>query len=280
MLKRCSRLLQAKKQTASSFMAAAGKTGNEEKYAQVAMEYIYEKNHVNDGRKRLRDVQGERALQLAYDRFSAVGDKAFDERMQRLVDRMNEAVEAIPDALRDEALLLNSQQPPLNYRLPTLTPPIHSYEPGFGLDVPQLRAQQMEYPPLVRPTDPMQFGGEASDSFPFVDAESIRTLTLDSKAKFEREHGEIRQAAPVTGVEGEAWEAYAALNKKALARQELILQLCGDPEFKERYDSDEEYRQQVWSERGMLPLEIEDDSPPPHQVHYAQEPAYQPFRTM
>ncbi len=260
-------------------MAAAGKTGNEEKHAQVAMEYIYEKNHVNDGRKRQRDVDAERQQQLAYDRYCAVGDSAFQRRMERLLQRMNEAVEAIPEALRDEALLVNAQQPPLSYRMPSMTPPIAGYEPGFGLDVPQLRSQQAEYPAVIRPTDHMQHGDDAPN-FPFVDPEALRTLTLESRAKFEKEHGEIRQAAPVTGVEGEAWECYAALHKKALARQELILQLCSDPPFKEEYDNDPVFRQQVWHERGLVPLVLEDDAPPPEHLHYAQEPAYHPFRTI
>jgi hypothetical protein len=163
--------------------------------------------------------------------------------------------------------------------MPSLTPPIPGYEPGFGLDVPQLRAQQAEYPPLVRPTDRLQYSDEAPE-FPFVDPEAVRATTLEQKAKLVKEHGEIRQAAPVTGAEGEAWEAYVALNIKALARQELVIQLCTDPMLKAEYDSDESFRQRVWAERGLTSLEIEDDAPVPDKLHYAQEPTYHPFRTM
>lgn len=54
-MSRC-RLLLQKKQTANAYAAAAGKVGGEEKWAQAAMQYIYEKRHVNDSRKRQYDV--------------------------------------------------------------------------------------------------------------------------------------------------------------------------------------------------------------------------------
>ncbi|ESL11229.1 hypothetical protein TRSC58_01026 [Trypanosoma rangeli SC58] len=181
---------------------------------------------------------------------------------------------------REEALLLSSEQPPGNYRRPSLTPPVPGYEPGYGLDVPQLCSQQAEYPPVVRPTDALEFGADADPSFPFVDAHRIEDLTALCAQKLEEWHGEIREAAPLTGVEGEAWEAYVALQKKALARQQLIFDLCNNPELREQYDADSEFREQQWAERGMLPLEISEEELREVERHYAQEPAYHAFRKL
>ncbi|EAN78583.1 uncharacterized protein TEOVI_000137800 [Trypanosoma equiperdum] len=279
----CCLLLQ-KKQTAASYMANAGKVGSEEKWAQAAMEYLHEKRHCNDSRKRQHDVDNERRMAFAFDRYCSVNEKIFTERLSRLSDRMTEALETIKqlgmDHALEEALMLSSEQPPLNFRRPTLTPPVAGYEPGFGLDVPQLRSRQAEYPPVGRPTDAMEFGEEKDPSFPLVESFRVEDLTTQCLNELEERHGEIREAAPTTGVEGEAWEAYVALQKKALARQQLIFELCNDGELRERYDSDVAFRQRVWEERGMLPLEIERERLHEEPRHYAQEPAYHPFRKM
>lgn len=283
-MRRAFSLLQ-KKQTQAGFLATAGKVGNEEKWAHAVMEYIYEKNHVTDPKKRARDIQQEQSMSFAFDRLDDVAQRNFELRMSRLIARMNEAVEAIPsDELREEALLINAQQPPLNFRRPSLTPPIFGYESGFGFEVPQLRAQVPEYPPVVRPTDHLQYGGnstpEAQESFPFVEPDDIGKLTQAAQAKLELEHGEIREAAPITGVEGESWEAYVALNKVALARQQLILDLAADAELKERYDSDEVFRSEELHRRGIVNLEAEEVDPGRLSVHrhFSQEPHYQPIR--
>lgn len=278
-----------KRQTQSGFMAAAGKVGNEEKWSHAVMEYIYEKNHATDPKKRLRDVEAEVSMSLAYDRYNAVAQGHFEDRMKRLLTRLTEALESIPcDAMREEALLLNSQQMPLNFRRPSLTPPVHGYEPGYGLDVPQLRAQLSEYPLTVRPTDRMEFGSEAhhEGAFPFVETDDIALLTASASTKLMDEHGALREAAPVTGVEGEAWEAYVALCKKALARQKLIVDLSMDVELRERYDSDEAFRTEELQRRGMQELSVENVDTcrlgvmdPAHR-HYAQEPHYQPIRNL
>ncbi|EKF27650.1 hypothetical protein MOQ_008618 [Trypanosoma cruzi marinkellei] len=276
-------LLQ-KKQTAAGYMASAGKVGSEEKWAQAAMEYLHEKRHCNDSRKRQHDVDNERRIALAFDRYCAIGEKQFAARMSRLAARMTEALEAMAELgmeqAREEALLLSSEQPPGNYRRPSLTPPVPGYEPGYGLDVPQLSSQQAEYPPIVRPTDALEFGANADPSFPFVDAYRVEDLTALCAQELEERHGEIREAAPLTGVEGEAWEAYVALQKKALARQQLIFDLCNDPELREKYDADAEFREQQWAERGMLPLEIKEEELREVERHYAQEPAYHAFRKL
>ncbi|ORC90601.1 uncharacterized protein TM35_000083990 [Trypanosoma theileri] len=276
----CRRVLLQKKQTAAGYMASAGKVGSDEKWAQAAMEYLHEKNHCNDARKRQHDVDHERRLAHAFDRLCALQEKQFAARLSRLAGRMSAALEALDGEAREEALLLAAEQPPGGVRRPSLTPPRAGYEPGFGLDVPQLRAQQAEYPPCRRPTDAMEAGEEADPDFPFVEAHRVEDLTAQCTEMLEQRHGEVREAAPLTGVEGEAWEAYVALQKKALARQQLIFDLCNDPELREKYDQDEEFRKQQWSERGMLPLEIEEEQLREEERHYAQEPAYHPFRKM
>ncbi|KAG5493566.1 hypothetical protein JIQ42_01938 [Leishmania sp. Namibia] len=272
-----------KKQTAAGYMASAGKVGSEEKWAQAAMEYIHEKNHVNDARKRQQDVDQERSIANAYDRYSAVSEAKFDERLSRLIARMSEALEemrklGLKGAL-EEAVLLNSEQPPGHYRRPSLTPPLVGYEPGFGLDVPQLRGQQAEYPPLRRPTDWLEFGEGGSDDFPYVDVHKIEDLTAKHERQLEEQHGVLREAAPLTGVEGEGWEAYVALHRKALARQHLIMDLHNDPELRNKYDADKAFRAAEWKRRGMGTLDIEAPLERDAELHYAQVPAYEAFRS-
>ncbi|CAJ1033483.1 hypothetical protein, conserved [Leishmania lindenbergi] len=278
-----STVLCQKKQSAAGYMASAGKVGSEEKWAQAAMEYIHEKNHVNDARKRQQDVDQERSISGAYDRYSAVSEAKFDKRLSRLIARMSEALEemqklGLKEAL-EEAVLLNSEQPPGHYRRPSLTPPLVGYEPGFGLDVPQLRSQQAEYPPLRRPTDWLEFG-EGGDDFPYVDTHKIEDLTAKHEARLEEQHGVLREAAPLTGVEGEGWEAYVALHRKALARQHLIIDLHNDPELRAKYDADETFRAAEWEKRGIKPLHIEAPLERDVEFHYAQVPAYEAFRSL
>ncbi|KPA76587.1 putative mitochondrial hypothetical protein [Leptomonas pyrrhocoris] len=276
-------LLCQKKQTAAGYMASAGKVGSEEKWAHAAMEYIHEKNHVNDARKRQQDVDQERSIASAYDRYSAVAEAKFDARMAALVSRMSTALEEMQklglDNCVEEAVLLNSEQPPGSYRRPSLTPPLLGYEPGFGLDVPQLRSQQAEYPPVRRPTDTLEFGAQEAAEFPFVDAHQIEDLATKLEAQVEEQHGTLREAAPITGVEGEAWEAYVALQRKALARQQLIMDLHNDPELRKKYDADEEFRVAEWERRGMGVLEVEAPLARDVELHYAQAPAYVAFRS-
>lgn len=277
-MRRVFTLLQ-KKQTQSGYLAAAGKTGSEEKWAQASMEYIYEKIHVTDPKKRKRDIESENQASYAYDRFDRVSSVQFEHRMARLISRLTEAIEAIPsNELLEEAIMVNSQQPPLNFRRPSLTPPIFGYEPGFGFDVPQLKVQPMEFPSVLRPTDRLE--QDSGPAFPFVESEDLAKLVEDATAKLEREHGEIRGAAPHTGVEGEAWEAFTALNKKALSRQRLILELARDCQLRERYDSDAEFRQETLQSRGIVAVEFEDVNPLQLKTerHYAQDPHYQPIR--
>nr|CCC94246.1 unnamed protein product [Trypanosoma congolense IL3000] len=221
-------------------------------------------------------------MAFAFDRYCAINEKIFSERLNRLALRMTEALEVMKqlgmEQELDEALLLSSEQPPWNFRRPTLTPPVPGYEPGYGLDVPQLRSRQAEYPPVERPTDAMEFGEGADAHFPLVDSYRMEDFTVQCTKELEERHGEIREAAPTTGVEGEAWEAYVALQKKALARQQLIFDLCNDTELRERYDADDAFRQQILEERGIVPLEIEEERLHEEPRHYAQEPAYHPFR--
>lgn len=275
-----------KKQTAADYMATAGKVGSEEKWAHAAMEYIYEKNHVNDARKRQQDVTQERSMANAYDRYSAVSEKLYEHRLTRLIHRMSEAL-AVMQQLGlqqcvEEAVMLNTEQPPGMYRRPSLTPPIAGYEPGFGLDVPQLRSHQAEYPAVHRPTDNLQYSSSGSGGgahFPFVETHAIEDMTAKALTQLEEAHGTIREVAPLTGVEGEGWEAYVALHRKALARQKLILDLYNDVELKERYDADEAFREEELQRRGLAALVVAEPIGRDMQWHFAQGPAYQPFRS-
>ncbi|CCW66235.1 unnamed protein product [Phytomonas sp. Hart1] len=285
------------KKNASGYMGNAGKAGGDEKWAQAAMEYIYEKNHLNDSRKRQSDVDQERGMADAYDRFRRVNETAFDERLSRLLSRMSGALEMVRElGLADcleEAVLLNTEQPPGLFRVPTLSPPLMGYEPGFGLDIPQLRSRQAEYPSIIRPTDhldsskdhePFQEEKEEeeedlSEVFPFVSPHKIEDLVRICMDQLEEQHSAIREAAPLTGVEGEAWEASITLQRKALARQQLIIDLSNSPDFDLKYTTDEAFREKEWEKRGLLPLFIEpavvEDA---EDFHFAQEPAYHPFR--
>lgn len=290
MLAKTVRLLQQKKQTGATFLAQSGKTGNEEKWAQAAMEYIYEKVLPNDSRKRQADVDQERVMAKAFDRYCEKNEAVYHARLERLTQRAIEALEAIPAELLDEALLLNSAQPPLNFLRPALTPPIPGFEPGYGIDVPQLRTEYQEFPKIVRPTDHIEFGEAAEQQFPFVDPNSMLTFATKYEEKLENWHGAIRKDAIQSGPEGEQWEAYVALNKKAAARQKLILQLSMDLEFKEKYENDEEFRMAELALRGITPLVAEgpsddsvlnvprEDPRQEEEIHYAQQPKYQPFR--
>jgi hypothetical protein len=270
--------------------AGSAKVGSEEKFGQAALEYLYERNQFNDGKKRAPDVAAERQMSLAFDRLCGVGDRAFEARLDRLTGRMAEALEAMPDELRGECLVLHSQQPPLNYRRPTLSPPVAGYAPGFGLDVAQMRGEQAEYPATARDTDAVE---DDERAFPFVDSDAVAGLTADVGAGIERLHGTTRSTAPLTGTAGEAWEAQMLLQKRALARQRLLLDLSNDGELQERYDGDAAFRAAELERRGVLPLSVEDEvpeacfdaaaparavPPQPTPLHYSQAPKYQPFR--
>ncbi|CAD2217703.1 hypothetical protein AGDE_10766 [Angomonas deanei] len=290
---------QKQKQTTSGYMANAGKVGGEEKWAQAAMEYIYEKNHVNDGRKRQRDVRQERQLAEAYDRYTAVNEATFSERIARLTARQSEVLSVLQamcppsesgTTLLEECLLLQTEQLPHNIRRPSLSPPVPGYEPGFGLDVPQLRSQQQEYPAVRRPTDKVQYQTDHAHadnadptapikSFPYLDMYDVENLTSEMAAELEEIHGTLRSTAPVSGVEGEGWEVYMALQKKSLARQALILELYYDNDgFTQKYNEDAEFRQAELARRGLLPLEVDNERE--EGTHFAQVPAYEPFREL
>eukprot|EP00796_Vickermania_ingenoplastis_P004459 gene4459-3254_t len=238
--------------------------GGDEKWGQTALEYIYQQNHTVDPGKRQHDVASERRASTAFDRLLSVNETVLELRMGRLAERMTEALEVLQQLglqeTLDEATMLNGEQPPANYRRPSLTPPLPGYEPGFGMDVPQLKSQQMEYPPVTRLTDPLEFSGAAT-TFPYVPPHEVEDLTHNTAQLLERQSGELREAAPTTGVEGEGFAARLALEQKALARQALILELAADPSFKESYNSDE-----ALSELDMNGLILPMN---PHSTHFA-----------
>lgn len=259
-----------------------GKAGGDEKWAQVAMEYIYEMNCTTDPGKRRLDVDLERRFSTSFDRFLKVNERVMEKRMDRLSHRMSESLELLRELGMEDTLedagMLNAEQPPHNFRRPSLTPPLPGYEPGFGMDVPQLKNQQMEYPPIKRLTDDIEFSGSSTSPFPFVEQHEIDSLTQTTLSKLEEECGELREKAPTTGVEGEAWASKVALERKALARQKLILDLTGDSSFQERYNNDSAFRLEEWKKRGIQRLDIDKERDCHEDVHFAHEPSYQPFR--
>lgn len=272
-------ILRAPKLTAAAaaFTGKGGsvKLGSDDKFAQAAFEYIFERNTV-DAPKRRSEIEEERAIAMAYDRFVAAGDREHDARLAKLIERMSEVLDSLPEALREEALLLNSQQPPFAFRRPTLTPPLASYEPAFGLDVPQLRGRVEEYPPVARADDAIT----ETTTYPLVDPDTVRDIAAKVEGNLRQVHNTIRRTTPATGVLSEAWEAEVALQRKAIARQQLILKLCDDEDFREAYDTDEEKRRIELQQRGIVPLAVEEPlwdgegrvPAPPAPLHYAQLP--------
>jgi hypothetical protein len=304
--------LAPKANATAALISAAGKGGagtsqklqTDEKLALAGLEYLYEANLANDGNnKRAADVAKERRVSEAYDRYMHVIDSEFDRRVDRLVARMNEALDALPDEYLEEATLLNSEAPPLSFRLPKQSPPIPGFEPALGFDVPQLRVVQADEKPIPRATDTMQLaatmevmdeldqfaanagrgmasstgegGGSATgeegqqqqdegptvtNTYPFVDSSRVRELLTSSQAKLDELHGEMRSTVPLTGTSGEEWEAHCALQRRAFARQQLILDLAEKPELRERFDADEAFAAAERARRGILPLE--EESPP------------------
>eukprot|EP00796_Vickermania_ingenoplastis_P006218 gene6218-4476_t len=212
--------------------------GGDEKWGQTALEYIYQQNHTVDPGKRQHDVASERRASTAFDRLLSVNETVLELRMGRLAERMTEALEVLQQLglqeTLDEATMLNGEQPPANYRRPSLTPPTR-------------------YPPVTRLTDPLEFSGAAT-TFPYVPPHEVEDLTHNTAQLLERQSGELREAAPTTGVEGEGFAARLALEQKALARQALILELAADPSFKESYNSDETVRRLELQKRGIRPL--------------------------
>lgn len=252
-----------KKKDVSSiaFRKVSGKPGSNpsEALSQTLLESLYEPNMCNDPIKTRANVENERRLSAAYDRLQNVRDVCFEKRMSKLIARGIEALEAIPTGeLKDEATLLNSEQPPLDLRRPTLTPPPppnSGFEQAYGMDVPQLRALQSEYPVRTRVDESLR---ENTETYPFAPLESVQQLIEKTRDEIEKYHGAIRAAVPVTGPMGEGFEAGVALQTKALARQQLILDLFSDEHLRETYDADESFREAERERRGIIPLEFEE----------------------
>ena len=276
---RLSRLLRAVVEKTGKGGAGA----SDEKYGSAALEYLYEKVHCNDPKKRAKDVAHERLLAQAHDRYASYGEKALTLRIHRLTMRMREVMQSLTrqadmakqPALVTEACLLNSTQPPNNYRRPTLTPPLPGYEPGFGLDVSQLRTSQSEYPQLRRVNE-----RGYTDRYPFAAADDVQQLTSAAMKQIDNVKDSIRSSAPATGTTGEAGEALIELNRKAILRQQVILDaakgLPSDPELlNTAVTMPPDYNTIESDLTGTRDIPAND---PP--LHYAQEPKYQPIRSM
>lgn len=143
-----------------------------------------------------------------------------------------------------------------------------------------------------------------ANTYPFVDTPEVRKLLKDALDKLEELHGTMRSTVPLTGASGEEWETHCALQRRAFARQQLILDLSENPDLLEKYNSVEGFAEKELERRGILPLG-EEDAPaefdvegsagknenswneeirrilprPLPEIHYAQLPKYHPFRS-
>ena len=94
--------------------SAAAKLATDEKFGQAALEYVYEQNRPDYPKSR-KDIEEEQALSIQYDRVLASGDIEFDCQLARQIRRSSAVLASLPAALRAEALILNSEMPPLAY---------------------------------------------------------------------------------------------------------------------------------------------------------------------
>lgn len=259
---------------------SASKGGNEEKWAQGAMEFIYEMNQANS-KKTARDVEVERHLSCTFDRYLSNNEKVFNHRMNRLIERMSEAATVLQSLGMQETLaeatMLNSEHLPLNYRRPSLTPPLPGYEPAFGMDVPQLKSHQMEYPPIQRVSDKIEFEN-VSDSFPFVGCHEVDHLAQSTDRAMGKCAAELCTSIPVTGADGEAWSAHRSLQSKALARQRLLIDLGTDDSLREKYEESPSFRDAELRSRNIEALRVEPERTRHERLHFAHEPAHHPYR--
>jgi hypothetical protein len=276
-MRRCFSRFAKSDATALAGKTAAVKLATDEKFGQAALEYLYEQNKP-DAPKTRDEINDQRALSQALDRFYAIGDAEFTNRLDRLALRSMQVMQSLPPDLQVEASVLNSEQAPLNFRRPTLTPPLMGYEAAFGLDVPQLRSRIVEYPERVPLDDEMS---ETTLSYPFVEPDLVEDLNRDVSANVHSAHEAARSTIPVTGPAGEAWEAQVRLQTRACKRQKLLLRLAEDDTFRERYESDIEFRQEVSHEHDLIPLVIEQPAVvhtegamprPASPVHHVQRP--------
>uniref|UniRef100_A0A7S1Q5V5 Uncharacterized protein n=1 Tax=Neobodo designis TaxID=312471 RepID=A0A7S1Q5V5_NEODS len=273
------RLAKASAATLPGGKAAAAKAVSDEKFGQTCLEYIYEMNRPNAVQKTNKDAEEEMLLAQAVDRLFAIGDSDFHDRLEAQVARGIEALEALPEELRVEACLLNSEMPPLSFRRPSLTPPLSSYDPAFGLDVPANRARIAEYPAVHRIDDDLL---ENDRDYPLLPPDVVSELNGTVASHLQETHRAARSTIPQTGPMGEAWEAEIALQKRACARQDLLLKLADDPDMAERFDTDEEYRATVLGDAGLAPLAQEtahtgDEACVPQlsaPLHYSQTPKH------
>eukprot|EP00759_Apiculatamorpha_spiralis_P015053 PhF_6_TR2171/c0_g1_i1/m.3547 len=259
---------------------AKPKSGGEEKFGQTLLEYIAETATVpNDPKKRSGDVERERHLSGALERVMAVADAKWDRRMEVILRRQHEALEALPEEFLDDATALDSSVMPLNMTRPRMTAPLPEYEPGFGLDVPQLKAETPEYP---HPTN--------DQPVEYTDVSEVRAYTNTQLQRWEDALGNVRKEYPFTGPEGEQYEMYCYLNIRALKRQLLLLDIAEDPEGLGEKMKDATFAQQEREKRGISPLQLEtsdkssvdvvklQQEEDQQRLHWGQEPKYYPFR--
>ena len=91
----------------------------------------------------------------------------------------------------------------------------------------------------------------------------------ESVAELEKLHAVLREKVPDTGTASEAYEAHTAIQRKALARQQLILELYRDENLAENYNNvTEEEREAIPASRGIAGIAFE---PPAEEVTIVPE---------
>jgi hypothetical protein len=234
-------------------VAKAG--GSDEKYGAAALAYLHEPVRVGDPNKMYMDVVRERVVALSYERLAIFEERRHKAQVERCVAVLNEALDAVPDEFLEEATLINSDAASPLQQPPALTPPVPDYLPAFGFDVPVLRTNQREFP--SRRNTMEEFSTDLTE-WPLVSPQQVEQLTQQEQQRVESVHSRFRAQAPTTGVEGESFEAYFALEKRALNRQKLILDLHNDDSLREKFEADDGFAAAERERRGILPLEVDE----------------------
>ena len=251
----------------------AHRVSSDDKMGQHFIDYVVEYSSVcNDGhRKKQADVDRERSFALACDRLLQQTDEMWDKQMNSSIQRQNEVLESLPEEFIENATSLNAQPFPLNVSKPKLTPPLSGYEPAYGMDVPQLRAEIPQYPNPSPAKDQMEAGDESS----------VRNFTVKKLRAWRDALGRVRKAYPYTGPEGEQFELYCALNMRSLQRQLLILDMSDDPTLRSQMEN-ADFSAAERERRGIQGITVSEernvlkDGAP--TLHAAQSPLYHPFR--
>ena len=72
------------------------KMGSDDKFGQGALEYLYQPNVPHDSKKKEKEILDEKLMAQAYDRIAESQDAKLAERAERLLVRLNAAMDAVP----------------------------------------------------------------------------------------------------------------------------------------------------------------------------------------